>query len=126
MLPFSSSRAFTANIITNDFLVITQLNKLTRNVNLADLIAILGSLDFVLGAVDLGRLAPRMNYVTSLINLLLMISYEIKIKFYVPLVLISFTSPERKVLAKGWKTSASRPILGATYALKVTDLNDRV
>ena len=53
MLPHSSSRAFTANIITNDFLIVTQLNKITRSINLADLIALLGSIDFVLGSVDL-------------------------------------------------------------------------
>jgi hypothetical protein len=54
MLPFSSDRAFTANIIANDFLAVTQLNKVCRSSNLADLVAILGSVDFVLGSVDLG------------------------------------------------------------------------
>lgn len=53
ILPFSSSRAFTVNIIANDFLAVTQLNKLCRSTNLADLVAILGSIDFVLGSVDL-------------------------------------------------------------------------
>ena len=53
MLPHSSSRAFTVNIVANDFLMITQLGRLTKSMNLADLIALLGSLDFVLGAVDL-------------------------------------------------------------------------
>jgi NADH:ubiquinone oxidoreductase subunit D len=55
MLPHSSSRAFTVNIVANDFLVITQLNKLCRSINIADMIALLGSLDFVLGSVDLNR-----------------------------------------------------------------------
>jgi NADH:ubiquinone oxidoreductase subunit D len=53
MLPFSSDRAFMVNIVANDFLIITQLNKLTKSENLADVIALLGSLDFVLGSVDL-------------------------------------------------------------------------
>lgn len=53
MLPFTLSRAFTINIIANDFLVITQINKVTRSMNLQDLIALLGSIDFVLGSVDL-------------------------------------------------------------------------
>jgi len=34
--------------------MITQLNRLCRSINLADGIALLGSLDFVLGSVDLG------------------------------------------------------------------------
>ncbi len=41
------------NIISNDFLTINQLNKYSRYINLADLIAVLGSIDFVLGSVDL-------------------------------------------------------------------------
>lgn len=53
MLPFSPDRAFTVNIIANDFLAVTQLNKLCRTTNLPDLVAILGSVDFVLGSVDL-------------------------------------------------------------------------
>ena len=53
MLPFSSDRAFTVNVIANDFLAITQLNKVCKSINLADLIAVLGSVDFVLGSVDL-------------------------------------------------------------------------
>jgi len=51
MLPHSS--AFCVNIVANDFLMITQLNRLCRFHNLADGIALLGSLDFVLGSVDL-------------------------------------------------------------------------
>lgn len=44
--------SFTVNFIASDFLSINALNKYSRNVNLADLIAILGSIDFVLGSVD--------------------------------------------------------------------------
>lgn len=43
---------FTINIIAQDYLSINALNKYSKNVNLADLIAILGSIDFVLGSVD--------------------------------------------------------------------------
>ena len=43
---------FTINIIASDYLSINALNKYSKNVNLADLIAILGSIDFVLGSVD--------------------------------------------------------------------------
>ena len=42
------------NIISNDFLILNQLNKFTRYINLSDTIAVLGSIDFVLGSVDLG------------------------------------------------------------------------
>ena len=41
------------NIITNDFLIVNQLNKFNNYINLGDLIAVLGSIDFVLGSVDL-------------------------------------------------------------------------
>jgi len=37
--------SFTLNIIASDFLSINALNKYSKNVNLADLIAILGSVD---------------------------------------------------------------------------------
>jgi len=51
---FLSNHPFwSINIISNDFLAITQLSKFCRAINLADLIAVLGSLDFVLGSVDL-------------------------------------------------------------------------
>ena len=40
-------------IITNDFLTLNQLNKFSRFINLGDLIALLGSIDFVLGSIDL-------------------------------------------------------------------------
>ncbi len=43
----------TVNIISNDFLIINQLNKFSRYINLGDLIVVLGSIDFVLGSVDL-------------------------------------------------------------------------
>ena len=47
---------WTTNIICNDFLTLNQLNKFCRCINLGDLIAVLGPIDFVLGSVDLGRL----------------------------------------------------------------------
>jgi NADH:ubiquinone oxidoreductase subunit D len=43
----------TINIISNDYLTINQLNKFSRYINLGDLIVLLGSIDFVLGSVDL-------------------------------------------------------------------------
>jgi len=45
---------WTTNILSNDFLTLTQLNKFCRYINLGDIIAVLGSIDFVLGSVDLG------------------------------------------------------------------------
>jgi NADH:ubiquinone oxidoreductase subunit D len=44
---------FNVNIISSDFLMINNLNKFCKNINLADLITILGSVDFVLGSIDL-------------------------------------------------------------------------
>lgn len=44
---------WTTTIISNDFLTLNQLNKFCRSINLGDLIAVLGSIDFVLGSVDL-------------------------------------------------------------------------
>jgi len=44
---------YSTNIITNDFLSLFQINKFCRSIILGDLIAILGSFDFVLGSVDL-------------------------------------------------------------------------
>ena len=44
---------FSSNIVFNDYLVINQLNKFCRNINIGDLIAVSGSIDFVLGSVDL-------------------------------------------------------------------------
>ena len=41
------------NIITNDFPTTNQLNKFNTHINLADLIAILGSIDSALGSVDI-------------------------------------------------------------------------
>ena len=49
----SSYPLSTINIISNDFLIINQLNKFSKYINLGDLIAVLGSIDFVLGSVDL-------------------------------------------------------------------------
>jgi NADH:ubiquinone oxidoreductase subunit D len=53
MLNVLLNNELTINIITNDALSIQCLNKFCRNINLADLIAILGSIDFVLGSIDL-------------------------------------------------------------------------
>ena len=51
---FISSFPFNSiNIISNDYLVINKLNNITKYMNLADLITVLGSIDFVLGSVDL-------------------------------------------------------------------------
>jgi hypothetical protein len=44
---------YSVNVIASDFLMICCLNKFCKGINLADLIAILGSIDFVLGSVDL-------------------------------------------------------------------------
>ena len=41
------------NIITNDFITLNSINKFSYNRNIGDLIAILGSIDFVSGSVDL-------------------------------------------------------------------------
>lgn len=49
----SSIPYFVINIISSDFIMINNLNKFCKNISLADLIACLGSLDFVLGSVDL-------------------------------------------------------------------------
>ena len=42
-----------SNIVFNDYLVINQLNKFCRYINIGDPIAVLGSIDFVSGSVDL-------------------------------------------------------------------------
>jgi len=44
-----------SNIISNDYLTLNQLNKFCRYINIGDLIAVLGSIDFVLGSVDLAK-----------------------------------------------------------------------
>jgi NADH-quinone oxidoreductase subunit D len=41
------------NIISNDYLAVSQLNSFCRVYNLGDLIAMLGSIDFVSGSIDL-------------------------------------------------------------------------
>ena len=41
------------NLVCMDYLVINQLNKFCKYINIGDLIAVLGSIDFVLGSVDL-------------------------------------------------------------------------
>lgn len=44
---------YTLNIVQNDLLILNSLNSFCYNINIGDLIAILGSIDFVLGSVDL-------------------------------------------------------------------------
>lgn len=44
---------FISYIITNDFLVLNEINLFSRYYLIGDLIALLGSIDFVLGSVDL-------------------------------------------------------------------------
>ena len=46
----------TVNILTSDYLSISQANNFSRHSNLGDLVVLLGSIDFVLGSVDLRRL----------------------------------------------------------------------
>ena len=41
------------SIVFNDYLAIYSLNKFCKYINIGDLIAVLGSIDFVLGSVDL-------------------------------------------------------------------------
>jgi len=44
---------WTTNIISNDYLALSSINKFCRYINVGDLIAVLGSIDFVLGSIDL-------------------------------------------------------------------------
>ena len=41
-----------SSIISNDFIVVSNLISYCRNINLGDIIAVLGSIDFVMGSVD--------------------------------------------------------------------------
>jgi len=50
---FLAQFPWSINFIANDFLAISQLNKFCKAINIGDLIAVLGSIDFVLGSVDL-------------------------------------------------------------------------
>ena len=50
---FINCNYWTINIISNDYLTLIQLNKYCRYINLGDCIALLGSIDSVLGSVDL-------------------------------------------------------------------------
>ena len=54
------------NIITNDFPTTNQLNKFNTHINLADLIAILGSIDSALGSVDIGRMNRCFYFIIDL------------------------------------------------------------
>jgi len=42
-----------SSIVSNDYLTLNQLHKFCRYINIGDLIAVCGSIDFVLGSVDL-------------------------------------------------------------------------
>ena len=44
---------FTTAIVTADYIHIHAINHTIRNLNLADIIAVIGTIDFVLGSVDL-------------------------------------------------------------------------
>jgi NADH:ubiquinone oxidoreductase subunit D len=48
-----STRPYVMNTINNDMLAICFLNNICKDVNIGDVIALLGSIDFVLGSVDL-------------------------------------------------------------------------
>ena len=48
-----STPIISSSIVSNDYLILNQLNKFCKNINIGDMIAILGSIDFVLGSVDL-------------------------------------------------------------------------
>ena len=50
-----STPIISSSIVANDYLILNQLNKFCRCINIGDLIAILGSIDSVLGSVDLMR-----------------------------------------------------------------------
>jgi NADH:ubiquinone oxidoreductase subunit D len=52
---------FSSNVMASDFLMICSLNKYCRSINISDLIAVLGSTDFVLGSVDLGFISHLHN-----------------------------------------------------------------
>lgn len=47
------TKPYSISVIQPDMLVLRSLNSLTLNTNMGDLIALLGSIDFVLGSVDL-------------------------------------------------------------------------
>ena len=50
--PLTPDRPYRLAVAPNDFLTVSYLDKYTRNMNLPDAIAVLGSVDFVLGSVD--------------------------------------------------------------------------
>jgi len=52
-LSFSDLSSFTLSLVYNDYIIINCLNKFCRYINIGDLIAVLGSIDFVLGSIDL-------------------------------------------------------------------------
>jgi NADH:ubiquinone oxidoreductase subunit D len=62
----------TVNILTSDYLSISQANNFSRHSNLGDLVVLLGSIDFVLGSVDLlGLLASFTSFSSFMLSLVL-------------------------------------------------------
>ena len=57
------------NIITNDFPTTNQLNKFNNNINLGDLIAVLGPIDSVLGSVDLSSIIFALTILNKALEL---------------------------------------------------------
>ena len=54
-------RPYRLSISPNDFLMVSYLNEYIHQINLADGIAVLGSIDFVLGSVDKSSLIQPIN-----------------------------------------------------------------
>ena len=55
----------TVNILTSDYLSISQANNFSRHSNLGDLVVLLGSIDFVLGSVDLILFTAGFKHLTT-------------------------------------------------------------
>ena len=68
----------TINIVCNDFLTLNSINYISKYINLGDLIAILGSIDFVSGSVDLIAISFIVIYLNN-IRLSLVFNYFIVI-----------------------------------------------
>ncbi|MCP4486130.1 MAG: hypothetical protein GY820_02245 [Gammaproteobacteria bacterium] len=69
---------FIVNIITNDFLILNEINLFCKYYLIGDIIAILGSMDFVLGSVDLEKHILLVNLATKhilLVNLATSITF---------------------------------------------------
>jgi len=59
-----STPIISSSIVSNDYIVLNQLNKFCKYINIGDLIAILGSIDFVSGSVDL--IWSRFNFSSAI------------------------------------------------------------